>query len=63
MEKRLTTLTALEIFLEEQGNAPVANALPVAEPDAGAVRGLFERLDRFVEMLRFRNFVIALACC
>jgi hypothetical protein len=33
------------------------------ENDAGAVRELIERLDRFVELMRFRNFAIAPACC
>ena len=32
------------------------------ENDAGAVRELFERLDRFVELTRFRNVAIAPAC-
>ncbi len=62
-EKRLTMLAVLEAFLEKPGDASVGHALPVTAPDPVAVRELFEHLDRFVELLRFRNFLIAPACC
>ena len=50
-------------FHSGAGDSTAVHVAAVMENDAGAVRELFERLDRFVELMRFRNFAIAPAYC